>query len=167
MFVFLTYSSWPTAFGKDGGAGWWHGNPVPAGCGGGGAFLRTVLGRLASCPTRAFTMESWGGWSWHISQAHWKPSVLRAKGTFSWVFRSKCIKQPQRNTSEARSGFLAGAVITKATGPLCIFCSCWRLRILGPPKSHSLCSPGSADPGSQTGERKEKVPRVAERERER
>lgn len=52
---------------------------------------------------------------------------MRGKGTFSWVFRSKSINQPQRNTSEARSGFLAGTVITKATGWLCIFCSCWRL----------------------------------------
>lgn len=106
----------------------------PGAClgGGGGGLgedvsLRTVLGRLTSCPTWAFTMESWGGWSWHICQAHWKPSILRGKGTFSWVFRSKSINQPQRNTSEARSGFLAGTVITKATGGLCIFCSHWRL----------------------------------------
>lgn len=100
----------------------WGGGP------GGNISLRTVLGRPTSCPTRVFTMESWGrGWSWHICDAHWKPSVLRGKGTFSWVFRSKSINQPQRNTSEAQSGFLAGRVITKATGWLCIFCSCWRL----------------------------------------
>ena len=110
--------------------------------GAGGVSLRTVLGRRASCPTRAFTMESWGGWSWHICQAHWKPSILRGKGTFSWLFRSKGINQPQRNTSEARSGFLAGTVITKATGRLCVFCSLNWVGLGG----WGHCSPGSSPP---------------------
>ena len=149
MFVFLTYSSRPTAFRKDYRAWQWPGN--------------RCLAREHLAEDRAWQAcflphaglhhgKLREGGSLHICRAHWKLSILRGKGTFSWVSCSQCINQPQRNT---RSGFLAGIVITKAPGSLCTFCSCWRLgQNLGAAPA-SLCWPGSADPGNQ-GEGKEK-----------
>lgn len=60
------------------------------------------------------------------------PSLLEAlnfegERDFLMDFPLQSINQPQRNTGEARSGFLAGPVITKAPGWLCVFCSRWRL----------------------------------------
>lgn len=122
MFVFLTYSSLAAGLQKVGGAQQWHGNPVPAW--GALRWEQWLAGLLPAPHGHSLWKAGWGG-SWHICWAHWKPWVLRGKGTFSWVFCPKSINQPQRNTRKARSGFLAGTVIIKAMGLLCIFCSRW------------------------------------------
>ena len=123
MFVFLTYSSElpPTSFREPWAAPPRHGGLVP----GRGAFSWEQ--HLAGCflPHARLRYGKPGGVSWRIGGACWKLSVLRGKGTFSWVSRSKSINQLHRNTREARSGFLAGIAITKATGSLWSFCPGW------------------------------------------
>lgn len=83
--------------------------------------------RLAGCPLPHACLRHGkpGGLSWRIGGVCWKLSVLRGKGTFSWISRSKSINQLQRNTREGGSGFLAGIEITKAAGSLWGFCPSW------------------------------------------
>lgn len=99
-----------------------------------------------------------GGQFWHICWAYWKPSVLRGKGTFSWVSRSR-VSVSLRETlvrqevvSEQKQWLQRPPAHFLSFAPAGTLVRIWHC-----PSTAFACLGLSVSPGSQGGQERKKV----------